>query len=102
MVDTLHLGARVYRTLCLRRAHPLPKIVLLYTPSVRSATQSDALKSAKPFTLPWTIDVGSGSKAPFWTTADDFRSSLTSRPFQPCLCSPLPSPARPVLRENWS
>jgi len=28
-----------------------------------------------------------GSKAPFWTTADDFRSSLTSRPFQgPLAC----------------
>ena len=34
-----------------------------------------------------TFDVANGSKAPFWTAADDFRSSLTSRPFQgPLAC----------------
>jgi hypothetical protein len=40
-------GAGVYRTLSLGRAHPLPKIPLLYTHYVRSATQFDAWKRAK-------------------------------------------------------
>src|SRR4249919_3443052 len=38
MVDTL-VGAGVYRTLSFGRARPLPEIVLLYTPYVRSATR---------------------------------------------------------------
>src|SRR6266404_6194194 len=47
MVDTL-VGAGVYRTLSLGRAHPLPgDSFLLYTHYVRSATQFDALKRAQ-------------------------------------------------------
>jgi hypothetical protein len=51
MVDTL-VGAGVYRTLSLGRAHPLPEIALLYTDYVRSATQFGALKRAKLMPLP--------------------------------------------------
>src|ERR1700680_4856734 len=48
MVDHPHLiGAGVCRTLSLRRAHPLPKIVLFYTHNVRSATQFRCLKKCQ-------------------------------------------------------
>src|ERR1700726_4509986 len=45
IVDTL-IGAGVYRTPSPRRAHPLPKTVLLYTNYVRSAAQFDALRTS--------------------------------------------------------
>jgi hypothetical protein len=47
MLDTL-VGAGADPTLSPRRAHLLPKIGLLYTHHVLSATQFDALKRAKP------------------------------------------------------
>src|ERR1700732_1622932 len=47
MVDTL-VGAGVYRTLSLGRAHPPPKIVLLYTHYVGSATHLMPRKEPKP------------------------------------------------------
>ena len=47
MLDTL-VGAGAYAILSPRRAHLLPKIGLLYTHHVLSATQFDALKRAKP------------------------------------------------------
>jgi hypothetical protein len=73
MLDTL-VGAGAYATLSPRRAHLLPKIGLLYTHHVLSATQFDALKRAKP-------SLCLNDRRPFWVNrvvlvaADYFRSS---------------------------
>src|SRR6185369_4916143 len=58
MLDTL-VGTGAYATLSPRRAHLLPKIDPLYTHHVRSATQFDALKRAKP-------SLCLNNRRPFW------------------------------------
>src|SRR6185295_10907845 len=58
MLDTL-VGAGAYATLSPRRAHLLPKIGLLYTHDMLSATQFDVLKRAKP-------SLCLNNRRPFW------------------------------------
>jgi len=79
MLDTL-VGAGAYATLSPRRAHLLPKIGLLYTHHVRSATQFDALKRAKR-------SLCLNNRRPFWVNryrslaaGPDAKSALARKP----------------------